>query len=55
MDIFRINELTDDMMDLSRDDFYRFLEVALNKDLSQLFRVQAIRDMSSLSDLTVMR
>ena len=53
MDIFRIDELTDDMMNLSHDEFYRFLEAALSKDLCQLFRVQAIRDMSSLSNLTI--
>jgi hypothetical protein len=53
MDIFRIDELTDNMMDLSHDEFYHFLEIVLNKDLCQLFRVQAIRDMSSLSNLTV--
>ena len=53
MDIFRINELTDDMMNLAHDEFYRFLETALSKELCHLFRVQAIRYMSSLSNVTI--
>lgn len=53
MDIFRIDELTDDMMNLSHDEFYQFLETALSRELCHLFRVQAIRDMSSLSNLTI--
>ena len=44
MDILQLDELTDDMMNLRNDDFYNFLEVALNKDLCELFRVQDIRD-----------
>ncbi|CAF4619591.1 unnamed protein product, partial [Rotaria sp. Silwood2] len=32
MDIFQLNELTDDMMNLSDDDFYTFLENSLNKN-----------------------
>ncbi|UJR06730.1 hypothetical protein I4U23_011019 [Adineta vaga] len=53
MDIFEIHELTDDMMKLSHDTFYKFLEAALNKDLCELFRIQGIRDMSSLSSITI--
>ena len=53
MDIFQLNELTDEMMNLCNDKFYNFLEVTLNKDLCELFRVQAIRDMSSLSLITI--
>jgi hypothetical protein len=53
MDIFQLDELTDDMMSLSHDNFYEFLERALNKDLCELFRIQAIRDMSSLSSITI--
>ena len=53
MDIFQLDELTDDMMNLSHDEFYNFLEYFLNKDLCELFRVQAIRNMSSLSSITV--
>ncbi|CAF1474909.1 unnamed protein product [Rotaria sordida] len=53
MDILQLDELTDDMMNLRNDDFYNFLEVALNKDLCELFRVQGIRDMSSLSSITI--
>ncbi|CAF1679707.1 unnamed protein product, partial [Rotaria magnacalcarata] len=33
MDIFQLNELTDDMMNLCDDEFYNFLENTLNKDL----------------------
>lgn len=47
MDIFQINELSNDTMNLSHDKFYDFLETVLNKDLSELFRLQAIRDISS--------
>jgi hypothetical protein len=53
MDIFQIDELTDEMMDLCGDNFYDFLQVSLNKDLCELFRVQAIRDISSLSSITI--
>ncbi|CAF3288524.1 unnamed protein product [Rotaria sp. Silwood2] len=53
MNIFELNELTDDMMNLCDDDFYNFLENLLNKDLCQLFQVQAIQDMSSLSSITI--
>ncbi|CAF4343454.1 unnamed protein product [Rotaria sp. Silwood2] len=53
MDIFQLHELTDDMMKLSHDTFYNFLEITLNKDLCELFRIQAIRDMSSLSSISV--
>ncbi|CAF3247872.1 unnamed protein product [Rotaria sp. Silwood2] len=53
MDIFQLEELTDDMMKLSHDNFYAFLQNTLNKDLCELFRIQAIRDMSSLSSITV--
>ncbi|CAF4993608.1 unnamed protein product [Rotaria sp. Silwood1] len=53
MDIYTITEISDDMMNLSYDKFYDFLDIVLNKDLSNLFRVQAIREMSSLSSLTV--
>jgi hypothetical protein len=53
MDIFQLNELTDEMMNLCDDKFYDFLEVILNKDLCELFRVQAIRNMSSLSSVTM--
>lgn len=53
MDILQLTELTDDMMNLSHDDFYDFLETALNKDLCELFRLQSIRYMSSLSSITV--
>ena len=53
MDIFQLNELTDKMMHLCDDKFYNFLEVTLNKDLCELFRVQAIRNMSSLSSVTL--
>jgi hypothetical protein len=53
MDIFQINELTDEMMDLCDDNFYDFLQASLNKDLCELFRVQTIRDMSSLSSIII--
>ena len=53
MDVFQINELTNDMMNLSHDKFYEFLEVVLSKDLCELLRLQAIRDMFSLSSVTV--
>ena len=53
MDIYTITEISDDIMNLSHDKFYDFLDIVLNKDLSKLFRVQAIREMSSLSSLTV--
>jgi hypothetical protein len=53
MDIYTMTEISDDMMNLSYDKFYDFLDIVLNKDLSKLFRVQAIREMSSLSSLTV--
>ena len=53
MDILQLDELTDDMMNLRNDGFYNLLEVALNKDLCELFRVQGIRDMSSLSSMTI--
>lgn len=53
MDIFQINELSNDTMNLSHDKFYDFLETVLNKDLSELFRLQAIRDISSLTSITV--
>ena len=53
MDIYTITEISDDIMNLSYDKFYDFLNIVLNKDLSKLFRVQAIREMSSLSSLTV--
>ena len=41
------------MMNLSYDKFYDFLDIVLNKDLSKLFQIQAIREMSSLSSITV--
>ena len=41
------------MMNLSHDKFYEFLEVVLSKDLCELLRLQAIRDMFSLSSVTV--
>ena len=44
MDILQLDELTDDMMNLRNDGFYNFLEVVLNKNLCELFRVQGIRD-----------
>ena len=53
MDIYTITEISDDIMNLSYDKFYDFLDIVLNKDLSTLFRVQAIQEMSSLSSLTV--
>ena len=49
MDIYTITEISDDIMNLSYDKFYDFLDIVLNKDLSKLFRVRAIREMSSLS------
>jgi hypothetical protein len=53
MDIYTVTEISDDMMNLSYDKFYNFLDIVLNEDLSKLFRVQAIREMSCLSSLTV--
>ncbi|CAF3764180.1 unnamed protein product, partial [Rotaria socialis] len=53
MDLFQLNELTDDMMNLCNNDFYNFLKNSLNKDLCELFRVQAIRHMTSLSSITI--
>ena len=53
MDIYTITEISDDIMNLSYDKFYDFLDIVLNKGLNKLFRVQAIREMSSLSSLTV--
>ncbi|CAF2157508.1 unnamed protein product [Rotaria magnacalcarata] len=53
MDIFPLNELTDDMMNLCDDEFYNFLENTLNKDLCELFRIQSIRHMTSLSSITI--
>ena len=53
MDIYTITEISDDIINLSYDKFYDFLDIVLNKDLSTLFRLQAIQDMSSLSSLTV--
>ena len=53
MDILQINELTDEMMSLSNEQFYQFLDNHLGKDLCELFRIQAIRDMSSLSGLSL--
>ena len=41
------------MMNLLNDDFYNFLEVALNKDLCELLQVQGIGDMSTLSSITI--
>ncbi|CAF2102295.1 unnamed protein product [Rotaria magnacalcarata] len=55
MDLFQLNELTDDTVNLSNNDFYNFLENSLNKDLCELFRVQAIRHMTSLSSITIDR
>lgn len=53
MSIFQLNVLTDEIMDLSHEDFFKFLQETLNKDLCELFQVQAIRDMSSLSSVTI--
>ncbi|CAF3602415.1 unnamed protein product [Rotaria socialis] len=53
MDILQLTELTDDMMNSSHDDFNDFIETALNNDLYDLFRLQSVRDMSSLSSITV--
>ncbi|CAM4832715.1 unnamed protein product [Rotaria magnacalcarata] len=53
MNILQLNELTDDMMNLSLDNFYNFIEIALDKDLRELFQVQAIREISSLSSVTI--
>ncbi|CAF1921905.1 unnamed protein product [Rotaria magnacalcarata] len=55
MDLFQLNELTDDTVNLCNNDFYNFLENSLNKDLCELFRVQAIRHMTSLSSITIDR
>ncbi|CAF4887090.1 unnamed protein product [Rotaria socialis] len=51
--LFQLNELTDGMMNLCNNDLYNFLENSLNKDLCELFRVQAIRHMTSLSSITI--
>jgi hypothetical protein len=40
-------------MSFSNDQFYQFLHDYLGKDLCELFRIQTIRDMSSLSGLSV--
>ena len=48
MDIFQINELTDEIMSLNDERFYEFLHAAVGPDLLELFQVQAIRDMPSL-------
>ncbi|CAF4966052.1 unnamed protein product, partial [Rotaria magnacalcarata] len=53
MNILQLNELTDDMMNLSLDNFYNFIEIALDKDLRELFQVQAIREIPSLSSVTI--
>ncbi|CAF3191676.1 unnamed protein product [Rotaria socialis] len=53
MNILQLKELTDEMMNLSLNKFYDFIEIALDKDLSELFKVQAIREMSSLSSITI--
>ncbi|CAF4007225.1 unnamed protein product [Adineta steineri] len=53
MNILKLDKLTDEMMNLSFKDFYNFIEIALNKELSELFQVQSIREMSSLSSVTV--
>ena len=38
MNILQLNELTDDMMNLSLNNFYNFIEIALNKNVCQLFK-----------------
>ncbi|CAF1369941.1 unnamed protein product [Adineta ricciae] len=53
MDICQLNELTDDMMNLSYEELYEFLKTTLNNDLFELFRIQANRDVFSLSSTTV--
>ncbi|CAF1140757.1 unnamed protein product [Didymodactylos carnosus] len=53
MHILQLTELTDDIMNLCDDEFYRFLEKSLNTNLCQLFQVQSIRDMISLSSVTL--
>lgn len=53
MDIFRINELTDEMIFLAGTEFLDFLTNSLGEDISDLFRVQGIRDMTSLSLTTI--
>ncbi|CAF0817297.1 unnamed protein product [Adineta steineri] len=53
MNILKLDKLTDEMINLSFNDFYNFIEIALNKELKELFQVQAIREMSSLSSVTV--
>lgn len=53
MNIFRINEITDDMINLSNDRFFAFLEYALDKDACELFQIQSIRNMLSLSSVTL--
>ena len=51
MNIFRITEITNEMMNSNQDHFYEFLEYALDQDACELFRVQAIRDIPSLSSV----
>ncbi|CAF2998115.1 unnamed protein product [Rotaria sp. Silwood2] len=53
MNILQLIELTDDMMNLAHDQFYDFIETALNKDICELFRLQSIQEMSPLSSTTV--
>ena len=48
MDIFQINELTDENMSLKDERFYEFLHSAVGPDLRELFQVQAIKNMPSL-------
>ena len=53
MNILQLNELTDEMMNLSLNNFYDFIEIELNIDLCELFQVQAIREMSPLSSVII--
>ncbi|CAF3785262.1 unnamed protein product [Rotaria socialis] len=53
MNILQLKELTDELMNFSLNNFNNFIEIALNKDLCELFQAQAIREMSSLSSLTI--
>ena len=53
MDIFQLAGLTDDMMNSSHNAFFNLLQRVLNKELSDVFQVQSIREMSCLSSLTV--
>lgn len=53
MNIFRINEITDEMMNLKNDRFFAFLEYALDKDACELFQVQSILNTLSLSSITL--